>query len=62
MSCVAKSTLAPTNPVTTALYVAGSNSTGEVQIGEMVPNIPGQMDMDGGEQESAPILKLVHTA
>ena len=62
ISCTAKSTLAATNPVTTSLYVASSPATGGVQICEMVPNIPGQMDMDGGEQDTAPILKLVHTA
>ena len=62
ISCTAKSALASTNPVTTSLYVASSPATGEVQICEMVPNIPGQMAMDGGEQDAAPILKLVHTA
>ena len=62
ISGTAKSALASTNPVTTSLYVASSPATGEVQICEMVPNIPGQMAMDGGEQDAAPILKLVHTA
>lgn len=64
ISRTAKSTLATTNPVTTSLYVASSPATGEVQICEMVPGqlVPGQMDMYGGEQDTAPILKLVHTA
>lgn len=51
---VAKSTLAPTNPVTTSLYVAD-----EETIVEMVPQIPGQFGMDGSEEESAPMLKLI---
>ena len=55
VSCVAKSTLAATNPVTTSLYVAD-----EETIVEMVPQIPGQMDMDGNEADTPPTLKLVN--
>lgn len=55
VSCTAKSTLAATNPVTTALYVASDDT-----IVEMVPQIPGQMDMDGNETETPPTLKLVN--
>ena len=55
--CVAKSTLAATSPVTTALYVADENT-----IVEMVPQIPGQMAVDGAEQDAPPMLKLVKTA
>lgn len=62
VSVVVKSKLAATNPVTTNLYIAGENSKGQVQVVEMVPNIPGQLSMDGEEQEAAPVLKLVHTA
>lgn len=54
-----KSTLAPTNPARTTLFIAGEDSTGEAQVVEMAPQIPGQQDMDGGEQESAPLLRLV---
>ena len=57
VSCVAKSTLAATNPVTTSLYVAD-----EETIVEMVPQIPGQMTMDGQDQEAPPLLKLIKTA
>lgn len=57
VSCVAKSTLAATNPVTTALYVADEDT-----IVEMVPQIPGQMSVDGAEQEALPTLKLIKTA
>lgn len=57
VSCVAKSALAATNPVTTMLYV----SDGETII-EATPRIPGQLAMDGTEQEAPPILKLVKFA
>lgn len=57
VSCVAKSTLAATNPVTTSLYVAD-----EETIVEMVPQIPGQTAIDGAEQEAPPMLKLIKTA
>ena len=57
VSCVAKSTLAATNPVTTSLYVAD-----EETIVEMVPQIPGQTAIDGPDQEAPPMLKLIKTA
>ena len=57
VSCVAKSTLAATNPVTTSLYVAD-----EETIVEMVPQVPGQMAMDGPDQEAPPLLKLIKNA
>lgn len=49
VSCVATSKLAATNPVTTALYVADEDT-----IVEMVPQIPGQMAVDGTEQDAPP--------
>lgn len=55
----AKSTLTPTNPVQTMLYVSGSDSTGEVQISEMAPQIPGQLGLDSSEQETPPMLRLI---
>lgn len=54
VSVTAKSTLAPTNPVVTSLYVADGQN-----VVEMVPQIPGQMGIDGPEQESPPMLKLI---
>lgn len=47
----AKSTLAATNPVATALYVT-SDGNGELVVAEMVPQVPGQMNMDGTQQEA----------
>ena len=52
-----KSALAPTNPVTTNLYVADEDT-----VVEMVPQIPGQTAMDGEFQESPPTLKIVKFA
>lgn len=52
-----KSSLTPTNAVTTMLYVADEDN-----VVEMVPQIPGQMSVDGAEQEAPPSLKLVKFA
>ena len=57
----AKATLAPTNPVATALCIT-SDGNGEMVVAEMVPQIPGQMNMDGTQQEAPKILKLVQAA
>lgn len=55
VACGVKSALCPTNPVATSLYITG-NEFGEVTAVEMVPNVPGQLDMMGEEQEVAPVL------
>lgn len=57
VSVTAKSTLAPTNPVTTSLYVTGDKN-GELTVVEAIPQIPGQLQMDGEEQEPPKLLKL----
>lgn len=57
VNCTAKSTLAPTNPVVTSLYVADGEN-----VVEMVPQIPGQMGMDGEAQEAPPVLKIIKFA
>lgn len=57
VNVTAKSTLAPTNPVTTSLYVASEDT-----IVEMVPQIPGQFGIDGTEESAPPALKLVKFA
>lgn len=57
----AKSSLCPTNPVATSLFITGDEQ-GEVTAVEMVPNIPGQLDFTGDEQEPAPVLKIVKNA
>lgn len=57
VSCTAKPTLAATNPVVTSLYVAD-----EGMVVENVPQIPGQMGMDGNAQESPSVLKIINFA
>ena len=58
VSVTAKSTLVATNPVTTSLCIT-NDYNGEMIVAEMVPQIPGQMDMAGEIQESPKILKLM---
>lgn len=54
----AKCALVPTEPVTTSLFITSKASTGEMVVAEMVPQVPGQMGMDGGEQGAPKILKF----
>lgn len=54
----AKSALVPTDPVTTSLFITSQPDTGEMLVAEMVPQVPGQLGMDGGEQDSPKILKF----
>ena len=62
VSVTVKSTLAATNPVTTSLYIAGSDAERGVQAVECLPQVPGQFDMDGGEAETPATLKIVNFA
>lgn len=57
VSCTASSKLAPTNPVVTSLYVADEDN-----VVEMVPQIPGQFGINGGEQEEPSTLKVIKFA
>lgn len=54
----AKSTLCPTEAITTSLYVTSQPGTGEMVVAEMTPQVPGQFGMDGAVQESPKVLKL----
>ena len=58
VAVTAKSTLAATNPVTTSLYCT-SDANGELVVAEMVPQVPGQMKLDGSQQEPPKLLKLI---
>lgn len=58
VSATAKSTLVATNAVATALYIT-NDTNGEMAVVEMVPQIPGQMNMDNEEQHNPKVLKLV---
>ena len=57
VSVTAKSTLAATTPIKTALY-ASIDSYGEFRAVEMVPQVPGQLGFDGSEAGPAPVLKI----
>lgn len=57
VSAHAKSALASTNPISTSLYVA-ADFNGEMQVVEMVPQIPGQTAMDAPVQDEPKVLKL----
>lgn len=54
VSCAAKSSLAPTAPVVTMLYIADQNT-----VIEMTPQMPGQLNMEGDEQEPPAQLRLI---
>lgn len=58
ISATAKSKLLSNNSIQTTLYVGADNETGEIQAGEMVPQIPGQQSFDGNIQEEPKILKI----
>ena len=55
---VAKSKLEPTLPIHTNLYVA-ENQNGKVVAVEMLPQIPGQQDIYGEEQEESKTLRMI---
>ena len=57
ISATAKSTLAPTVPVGTSLVIT-SNGDGEMMLAEIVPQVPGQVSLDGTVQEAPKILKI----
>lgn len=57
ITATAKSTLAPTVPIGTSLVIT-ADENGEMMLAEIVPQVPGQMRMDGQEQEAPKILKI----
>lgn len=61
VKAVAKSSLVPTNPIATALYVT-SDQNGEMEVVEMVPQVPGQQALDAEEQEEPAVLKFYKKA
>ena len=54
----AKSTLVPTAAVATSIVIT-ADGNGEMVAAEMVPQIPGQLNMSGAEQKQPTILKFV---
>lgn len=61
VKATAKSKLEPTNPVSTALYITGDEN-GELCAVEMVPQVPGQTNIMGQEQEQPAVLRLIKNA
>ena len=55
VGCSVKSSLAPTYPVSTMLYIAANDT-----VIEMTPQIPGQLGLDEEEQEPPAQLRLVN--
>ena len=53
----AASKLAPATPVGTTLGIA-ADSNGEMVIVESVPQVPGQMNLEGTEQETPKMLRI----
>lgn len=54
----AKTTLAPTEPITTSICIYTDPRTGELLVAEMVPQIPGQQNLYSGEQAQPKIITL----
>lgn len=60
LKAIAKSTLAATEAVATAMCIT-ADENGEMMVAEMVPQIPGQLNMGNEVQEAPKILRLVAT-
>ncbi len=58
----AKSSLAPTTPLETNLYIIGGGTTGELCVMEIPPQVPGQLMLSGEEQEGPTQLKLIKSS
>ena len=56
----AKTALAPVIPAATTLCVA-SDENGEMMVLEKVPQIPGQMDFGGDQQQQPNVIRMVHS-
>lgn len=57
MDVQAKATLAPVTPIKTTLCITKGRG-GELLMAEMMPQVPGQIDMDGGESPEPAIAKV----
>lgn len=58
---VVKPTLQPTNPITGSVAIMPDNN-GELSLVEMVPQIPGQTSVGGGEQSEPTIIQFCKQA
>ena len=57
LSASAKSTLAATTPIASSLVITADDK-GKPMVAEIVPQVPGQVSMDGDVQEKPMLLKL----
>ena len=59
VSSTSKSVLVPTDPIVTTLCITAiPGGTGEMVVAEMVPQLPGQLAMDGTEQGQPKVLNF----
>ena len=56
----AKSALAPVTPIDTSLVIT-ADGNGEMILAEIIPQVPGQVSMEGTVQEAPKILKIAAT-
>ena len=56
VSASAKSALAPVTPINTSLVIT-ADSNGEMMLAEIVPQVPGQVGIDGTVQDAPKLLK-----
>ena len=56
----AKSALAPATPIDTSLVIT-ADQHGEMMLAEIIPQVPGQVSMNGDVQEAPKILKIAAT-
>lgn len=61
VNVTAKSSLVPTDPVSTLLYITGDQN-GEVTAVEVGANVPGQTSLMHEEEEAPAVLKIVREA
>lgn len=55
----AKTALAPVAPVRTAVCIT-RNRDGDLLLAEMLPQVPGQLDIDGGQAPEPAIARVGH--
>lgn len=58
---ITSSKLQPTNAIVTALYL-GKDQNGAIGAIEMTPQLPGQLNINGTEQEEPARLKMIKMA
>ena len=62
VECTPKLRFGKMLPLETTLHAVADRSTGELCMVEATPQSPGQMGLDGGEQERPVQLRVIRTA